>query len=110
MSNGDGAYYEYEVQVNRDGEGQSFQHHQQVQQKQVGTLEPGGIIKRGPSFGAAKKVRFSQTHNQGLGQLFFMMSLEERKRKVFPRPGIIDLPSRQINDFFIERKVKKVSC
>ena len=42
VSNGDGAYYEYEVQVNRDGEGQSFQHHQQVQQKQVGTLEPGG--------------------------------------------------------------------
>merc|ERR1711992_381660 len=34
VSNGDGAYYEYEVQVNRDGEGQSFQHHQQVQQKQ----------------------------------------------------------------------------
>merc|ERR1712117_525709 len=39
VSNGDGAYYEYEVQVNRDGEGQSFQHHQQVQQKQPKRLE-----------------------------------------------------------------------
>ena len=26
--------------------------------------------------------------------------MEERKRKVFPRRGVIDLPSRQINDFF----------
>merc|ERR1712110_481866 len=32
VSNPDGSSYEYEVQVNRDGEGQSFQHHEQKQQ------------------------------------------------------------------------------
>merc|ERR1712241_1228201 len=32
VSDPNGGYYEYEVQVNRDGEGQSFQHHEQKQQ------------------------------------------------------------------------------
>ena len=31
---------------------------------------------------------------------------EERKRIVYPQLGVIDLPSRQINDFFITRKQK----
>merc|ERR1712241_1382808 len=33
VSDPNGGYYEYEVQVNRDGEGQSFQHHEQKQQR-----------------------------------------------------------------------------
>ena len=33
---------------------------------------------------------------------------EERKRIVFPRWGVIDLPSRQINDFSQNKKQKKI--
>ena len=35
--------------------------------------------------------------------------LPERKRKVFPRQGVIDLPSRQINDFSQKGNRKKLS-
>ena len=33
---------------------------------------------------------------------------EEQERKVFPEQGVIDLPSRQINNFFTKRKQKKI--
>merc|ERR1712110_444091 len=39
VSNPDGSSYEYEVQVNRDGEGQSFQHHEQKQQTNEQRIE-----------------------------------------------------------------------
>ena len=34
--------------------------------------------------------------------------LEERKRVLFPRQGVIDLPPRQIIDFLQKRKQKKI--
>ena len=37
-----------------------------------------------------------------------MSLLEERKRLVFPRQGVIDLPSRQINDFSQKGNRKKI--
>ena len=50
---------------------------------------------------AQKAFQGSQTETKEL--------LEEWKRIVFPRCGVIDLPSRQTNDFFYKkRKQKKV--
>jgi len=71
MSNPNGGFYEYNVQVDRDGQGQSYQHHEQADQVGTKVINHGqsGYQQR-PAYRAnqSKKDRYNvdQSHQQTL--------------------------------------------